>query len=143
MTYKVLRDCKHCGQKVHNRYAYYCSNRCQIDFQYEEFISHWLSGDINGSIGINVMTTSAHIRRYLDLNSNSICVLCGWSQVNPITNKVPLEIDHIYGNSENNSPQNLRLICPNCHTLTSNFRGLNKGNDRQWRKLKYKKNNPS
>jgi ssDNA-binding Zn-finger/Zn-ribbon topoisomerase 1 len=29
---------------------------------------------------------------------------------------IVLEIDHIDGNSENNSPENLRFICPNCHS---------------------------
>ena len=46
------------------------------------------------------------------------------------TNTLPLEIDHIDGNSENNSEENLRLICPNCHSLTANYRGANRGNGR-------------
>ena len=31
-----------------------------------------------------------------------------WSKINPYTNTLPLEIDHIDGNSENNSEDNLR-----------------------------------
>ncbi len=44
--------------------------------------------------------------------------------------KWDLEIDHIDGNSDNNSEENLRLVCPNCHSLTSTYRGTNRGNGR-------------
>lgn len=40
---------------------------------------------------------------------------------------IPLELDHINGNCNDNSLQNIRLLCPNCHALTSNYRGKNKG----------------
>lgn len=39
---------------------------------------------------------------------------------------IPLELDHKDGNPKNNSLDNLRLLCPNCHALTSNYRGKNK-----------------
>ena len=32
-----------------------------------------------------------------------------------------LEIDHIDSNWKNNSPENLRFLCPNCHSLTPSF----------------------
>jgi ssDNA-binding Zn-finger/Zn-ribbon topoisomerase 1 len=68
------------------------------------------------------------------------CTICGWSKKNLATGKVPLEIDHIDGNSDNNTEANLRLICPNCHSLSPNFRNLNKGKGRSWRTAKYLKN---
>jgi 5-methylcytosine-specific restriction endonuclease McrA len=43
------------------------------------------------------------------------------------------------GNSENNLEENLRLLCPNCHSLSPNFRNLNKGYGRKWRVNKYKR----
>lgn len=39
---------------------------------------------------------------------------------------IPLELDHIDGNHENNALKNLRLLCPNCHSLTPTYRGKNK-----------------
>lgn len=35
---------------------------------------------------------------------------------------MPLEIEHIDGNSLNNDPSNLLLLCPNCHTFTPTYR---------------------
>lgn len=48
------------------------------------------------------------------------CSISEWHS-KPIT----LELEHIDGNNRNNSLDNLRLLCPNCHSQTSTFRGKN------------------
>lgn len=42
-----------------------------------------------------------------------------------VWNSLPLtlQLDHIDGNSSNNNKQNLRWLCPNCHTQTHTFAG--------------------
>lgn len=141
MTKRVFRDCKHCGSKVHNRVAVYCSNRCQMEYQYVRYIRKWKVGLATGGIGVTARGTSVHVRRYLIEKYHNSCTLCGWNRVNTFSGKVPLEVDHIDGNSDNNTEENLRLICPNCHSLTASFRNLNRGKGRAWRRLKYIKNN--
>ena len=64
--------------------------------------------------------------------------MCCWSEKNQYSNTYPLVIDHIDGNSENNNLSNLRVICPNCDSLTSTYKGLNKGNGRAYRRKRYK-----
>jgi len=40
---------------------------------------------------------------------------------------IPLELDHISGDSDDNSSGNLRIICLNCHGQTPTYRALNRG----------------
>ena len=53
----------------------------------------------------------------------SNCLLDTW-----LSKPIPLELDHINGNHDDNSLSNIRLLCPNCHAQTNNYRGKNKGN---------------
>ena len=101
--------------------------------QYRQYVQAWQLGNKDGSRGIRARTISRHLVRFLTEKYGEKCSLCGWDKRHPKTGRVPLEIDHANGNSENNVEENLRLICPNCHSLTLNFRNLYKGNGRAWR----------
>lgn len=50
----------------------------------------------------------------------SSCNLTEW-----LGKPIALELDHIDGVNTNNSPDNLRLLCPNCHAQTTTYRGKN------------------
>jgi 5-methylcytosine-specific restriction endonuclease McrA len=52
------------------------------------------------------------------------CSICGINEWN--NKKIVLEIDHINGINNDNRIENLRLLCPNCHSQTEHFRGRNK-----------------
>lgn len=53
------------------------------------------------------------------------CELCGWAKMS-LDGRIPLELDHINGDRTDNRIENLRILCPNCHSLQPTHRGLNK-----------------
>ena len=59
--------------------------------------------------------------RYKKITGIQYCENCNLSewQGQPI----PLEIHHLNGNNTDNRLENLKLLCPNCHALTDNYRG--------------------
>ena len=56
---------------------------------------------------------------------DEVCVECG---VGTTYNEkaLTLELDHINGDPRDHRLNNVRLLCPNCHSQTPTFRGRNK-----------------
>ena len=50
------------------------------------------------------------------------CEECGWAQITE-GGYLPLELDHINGDRHDNRLKNLRVLCPNCHSLKPTHRG--------------------
>lgn len=53
------------------------------------------------------------------------CECCG--NITWLGKDIPLELHHINGDNTDNRIENLQILCPNCHALTDNYRGKNKG----------------
>ena len=68
------------------------------------------------------------VRRYLLFTREHLCARCGNTEW--LGNEIPIETHHKDGNYKNNEEQNLELLCPNCHSVTDNYRGKNRGNGR-------------
>jgi 5-methylcytosine-specific restriction endonuclease McrA len=55
------------------------------------------------------------------LEQDCKCLMCGVSEWMGVI--ISLEVDHIDGDNKNNCRENLRGLCPNCHSLTDTWRG--------------------
>ena len=125
---KPRSACLICGKETARAGYTYCSNTCQMQYQHALYIERWKEGKENGLIALGIV--SLYVKRYLRKKYGNKCCLCGWAEVNPKSGIVPLVADHIDGNWRNNFEQNLRLVCPNCDSLSPTYAALNKGNGR-------------
>lgn len=123
---KEERFCRNseCGQLLTRRsQKTYCGSACAAAYKHFVLIQSWLSGEWDGSIEGGELSST--IKKYLLKQADYKCPECSWNKINPSTGRSPLEVDHIDGNSENNAPSNLKVLCPNCHSLTPTYKGLN------------------
>ena len=102
--------CKHCKTEFEympsQKAGIYCSNKCQGNHTI-------LKRFTNGT------DWNRYMRKYYVENNKYECSECGISEYNgkPIT----LQIDHIDGDRRNNEFDNLRFMCPNCHSQTDTY----------------------
>ncbi|MDQ0776958.1 hypothetical protein QF026_005424 [Streptomyces aurantiacus] len=75
-------------------------------------------------------TPSSRLKRAMcELGVAERCAQCGIEAV-WLGEPLPLEVDHIDGNWRNNRVENLRFLCPNCHSGTDTYRGRAKRRNR-------------
>ncbi len=125
-TYK----CLHCESVIPFKgYTYnhkYCDNMCQAEHRRTENLARDIKLFTEGKLKRrpNIRTVLTNIRGYK-------CECCGISEHNG--KEIILQVDHINGDPYNDNPENLRLMCPNCHSQTETFAGANRGKGR-WSK---------
>lgn len=132
-NYIVVRDCLNCKitfKPNRSSFGIYCSNKCQKNYEFEQKYTLWLSGKIN------LLSTSRFLKKCIIRKNGYFCKNCGISEWRG--KELTLELEHINGDSNNNTPDNLCLLCPNCHSQTSTFKSKNVGNGRHSRRLRYK-----
>lgn len=108
----------------------FCNRECHINYKNKIFYDRIENGDIT--------LNYRRYKSYLIYKYGAKCMECGWEKVNSYTNRIPIEMEHIDGNSNNNSLDNLKLLCPSCHSLTKTYKGANIGNGRHNRRQRYK-----
>jgi hypothetical protein len=121
MFYECL-NCKIESKITHQKTNKFCSRLCASEYRSQEHKQKFFSGLLEKRID------RPTARKYLAEARGYKCETCGLNdwQGNPIT----LHVDHINGDPSNDHPDNLRLICPNCHSQTEFLGGANKGRGR-------------
>lgn len=122
----VVKTCLVCEKRLLRNARTFCSALCLGQHSHQQAVARGLQ---NCSAGV--------VRRYLIETRGAKCSKCGWCEINPKTQRVPITINHIDGNSENNAVDNLEILCPNCHSLTPNYGNLNYGHGRKKRRKAY------
>ena len=129
MSAKKISSCLNCNSEIEylpsQQTGKYCNNKCQGEYEYSNVTL------IRFSDGL--ITERHTLRKILKKEVSDTCNECGLKDWNG--KEIVLQVDHIDGNAGNNFPDNLRLICPNCHSQTEHFGGRNKGNGRKSRGL--------
>lgn len=127
--------CLNCGTESkisHQKTNKYCSTLCHKEHQYKQNIDNWLQGN---DLGGNKYGTRVWVKRYILEQQEYKCLECGIIEHN--SKPINLELDHIDGNPYNNKVDNLRCICPNCHSQSSSYKNKNKGSGRHYRRDRY------
>lgn len=68
------------------------------------------------------------LRKRIFIEQEGKCNCCGISEW--MGKALTLELEHKDGNHYNNERSNIEMICPNCHSQTSTWRGRNKPSNR-------------
>jgi 5-methylcytosine-specific restriction endonuclease McrA len=112
----------------HSKSNLYCSLACQQAKRTQDLIENWLSG---GDKSVWKYSIPAWAKKYLiDIRGHK-CVMCNHKTW--LGEPIPLEVDHIDGDHQNNQPNNLRLLCPTCHSMTDTYKNRNYGKGRKTR----------
>lgn len=124
--------CLLCSMPVNSSIGIYCSRAHSVEHKNLAVVAEWLSSK---KAGAEIKEGSA-IRSYLYKDQGDVCALCPQTRS---WNSQPLNfiLDHIDGNSMDNSRENLRLVCPNCDFQLPTSKGKNRGNGRHNRRLRY------
>jgi hypothetical protein len=119
-----------------NSHGKYCSNKCQGRHKSDIMRKEWLkTGIIKSNSKWLSAPSSLYVRGYLYDRQNGVCDICKLGVWNNLP--IPLHLDHIDGDCENNHESNLRLICPNCDAQTPFHGGKNRGRGRKSKGYKY------
>jgi 5-methylcytosine-specific restriction endonuclease McrA len=125
MPGKRIAVCKECNKEFtfgYSKTGQFCSNECNGIFKSRKHKEDWYAHKLK-------RIERATVRKYLSEDRGYKCEVCGISEWQD--KKLTLHVDHIDGNPGDDRPENMRLLCPNCHSQTDFLGNANKGRGRK------------
>jgi hypothetical protein len=131
---RKIKSCINCKKNVKKKF---CSFRCQRDYGWKTEREQLIK------TGIDISCANRAGKRYLIECNGRVCTICNLSEW--MGQAIPVVLDHIDGNSDNNKLNNLRIICNNCDALLPTFKARNRAEGRfrsakRAARYKYEKN---
>lgn len=134
---KTTQICVHCNSTFQTNLSqtrgFYCSKKC-----YNQHTKEQNKIEIFQKIEQGQWSDPRRIRQYLIEKNGHVCQQCRNSSW--LDKPIPLDLEHIDGNSSNNQLSNLKMLCLNCHGLSPTYKKRNVGNGRAMRRQRYKQN---
>lgn len=124
----IKRSCQTCGGPLKKSAAAFCSRSC-----YGKHCKQQWREEIEKA---GYLIDYRKDKWYLAETRGHQCEICKTQEW--MGGPVPLVLDHINGDSDNNRLGNVRLICHNCNALTPTFCGKNKGKGRHTKRGRYR-----
>lgn len=116
--------CKNCSKEFDIYRNVFCSAECSAQYRKKQGNERRLKLFREGKLVYRYV-----IYEYLVSEHGNKCNVCSISDWNG--KPIRLWVDHIDGDASNNTPNNFRLICPNCESQTPTSRGRNYGKGRK------------
>jgi len=117
--------CMCCGEEISGSGKKYCCLECSAKHRRDVYAEKLMNNEISTEY------PSKSVKRYLIEKRGYKCEECYITKWRG--EEAPLQVHHMDGDAKNNHPDNLQILCCNCHALTENFGAKNKGNGRNYR----------
>lgn len=128
-------ECLFCktSSKVSRSNQKFCSLQCSALHKSKENYNKLIDNKLKVSKDYNPSSA----KKFILIEQDCKCSICNMS--NTWNDKdIIFVLDHIDGNSTNNSRENLRLVCPNCDSQLDTYKSKNKNGGRHYRRERYK-----
>ena len=125
---KKYNKCQNCEKHANK---IFCSLKCHVDFKWKI-----KKLEIESSNCFKRVISIGYAKKYLIEKNGHCCQICETKEW--CGKPIPLIMDHIDGDSTNNTILNIRLVCGNCDMQLPTYKNKNKGSGRASRRERYR-----
>lgn len=123
----TVRQCSNCSKSFtrapsSSSNSKCCSDECRLAYAWQQKHDKVIQDN-----GWSSNVQNSTIRRWFIKFHGNNCMLCGLNADNWQGKPITLIVDHINGDCQNQSLDNLRLVCPNCDSQLDTYKAKNKG----------------